>query len=555
MALLWSPVQTTAVEPRPRREGHAPALKRWLSTLLLTIWLSGCGTARPPSSGETDPAWALAVEQVRFDTHGIYPFDPLIGRAYIQAEKPIPINQTWYPDADQTLVRLFEDGIERPVLRIHTWPYGNEKLTLLVMVPVSRGLAVGGGGSNAFHPALIKTLERLAEGYRDHLYQLAVLFCWGATERRYPFLSDANVDEFITDFRQLTYPGTPEGSYLGCMESGLADLDWLQRTTPERADAARLERGTFPLFFAGQQNRRTEVLLLTDGLPFREGPLDTFSELLVRGNFPLHAVGVASTSEGERGLQRVAQLYDRRKLAGGLHLLQGQEQLEKQVKGLVDGWLSSSRSFVIEYLSGFSGVRGTAVPVWVSWRDGQFTSKEVRITPGLYQTGLRWVLRTLLVGGLLAALVFLFYRFKIWPFREQTRVLPCPEGCGHLIPDAWHECKFCKIRDVWGRLVLLSGDRAGTVYYLKNDYTVLGSGPQADVQLTHLKDYGIAPAHATLHRLENGEKILLQFEGVPVTVGDRRLMNGSLSLRFGDLITLGDAPIATILLRGVESTR
>lgn len=527
----------------------------WGALAVLMGLLSACSTRSPSQANETDPAYRLEVEQVRFAPRGPYPFDPLIGRAYVQAEKPIPVNGTWYPDADQTLVRIFEDGVERPVLKIHTWPQGSEKLTLMVVVPVSRGLAVGSGSSNAFHPALVKTLERLSQGYKDHFYQLAVLFCWGATERRYPFLSEANVDEFITDFRQLTYPGTPEGSYMDCMEGALADLDWLQRATPERAEAARLERGTFPLFFNGQQNGRTEVLLLTDGLPFREGPLDTFSDLLVRGNFPLHTIGVASTAEGERGLQRIEQLYERRKLAGSYHLIPGQEQLEGLVKGLVDGWLSPQKSFVIEYLSGFSGVRGTELPIWAAWRDGQFTSREIRATPGLYQTGLRWTLRALALLLVVGGLLFLLYRFRIWPFRESVQVVPCPEGCGHLIPDAWHECKFCRVREAWGRLVLLNGDRAGTIIYLKNDYYVLGSSPDADVLLTHLKEYQIQHTHATLHRLEEGEKLLLQFEGAPVTVGGKRLEQGSISLRFGDIISLGDGGISTILLRGVERTR
>lgn len=536
-----------------RRRG----LERLSLLLLLVLCLLqvSCSTRSRSKSGETDPAYRLEVEQVRFDARGVYPFDPLIGRAYVQAEKPIPVNTTWYPDSDQTLVRIFEDGVERPVLKIHTWPMGGEKLTVMVVVPVSRGLAVGSGSSNTFHPALVKTLERLAQGYKDHFYQLAVLFCWGATERRYPFLTDDNVDEFVTDFRQLTYPGTPEGSYLGCMESGLADLDWLQRATPERAEAARLERGTFPLFFNGQQNRRTEVLLLTDGLPFREGPLDTFSDLLVRGNFPLHTVGVASTTEGERGLRRIEQLYERRKLAGSFQLLPGQEKLEGEVKGLVDGWLSSQKSFVIEYLSGFSGVRGTEMPVWASWRDGQFTSREIRVTPGHYLTGLRWFLRCLAVGLVVGGFLYLLYRFRIWPFREEVQVVPCPEGCGHLIPDAWHECKFCRVRDAWGRLVLLNGDRVGTVYYLKHDYYVLGSGRDADVLVTHLPDYRIKPSHATLHRLQDGEKLLLQFDDAPVTVGERRLEQGSINLRFGDVIALGDSGITTILLRGVERVR
>lgn len=532
-------------------------LSSLLPSLLFSLlfFMVGCQQQALSPTGETDPAYQLEVEQVRFDTLGTYPFDPLIGRAYLQAEKPIPINKTWYPDPQQTMVRIFEDGVERPVLKIHTYPKDEEKLTLMVVIPVSRGLAVGGSTSNTFHPALVKTLERLAQGYKENFYQLAILFCWGATERRYPFQEAAQVEEFIADFKQLTYPGTPEGSYMGCMEGALADLDWLQRATPERAETARLERGTFPLFFKGHQNERTEVLLLTDGLPFREGPLDNFSDLLVRGNFPLHTLGVATTSEGERGLQRLQQLYERRKLAGSYELVAGQEQLEALVKERVDMWLSAQRSFVVEYLSGFSGVRGTEIPVWAAWRDGQFTSREVRVTPGHYLTGLRWVLRALMVGGLLGLIVYLMYRFQVWPFREDVKVVPCPEGCGHLIPDEWHECKFCRVKNVWGRLVLLNGDRAGTVIYLKDDAYVLGSAPDSDILLTHLKEYGIRRAHATLHRLQNGEKLMLQLEGAPVRVGEQRVENGTINLRFGDVISLGDTGLSTILLRGVERIR
>jgi hypothetical protein len=527
-----------------------------LATMIgvISLLLTACGQEQPSGQKETDPAYKLEVEQVRFVKKGIFPFDFLVGRAFLRSDKVIPSNYTWYPDPKSTAVRVFEDGLERPVLEIRPFAKYGKKVNILVVAMVTKGLAVGQGGGNDIQPQLRETLKSLAKGYDDNLYNLSVVLCWGKVERRYPFTSKDASAQFLTDMDALVYPGASEGSFMACLEPTLADLDWLQRATPEQAADATLKHGTMPLFFKDSQSWRTNVVLMTDGEPFREGSLDTFSDLIVKGNFPLYTLGVATSTEGEKGLARLRDLYERRKMGGDFILLPDHQPLPGKTQELINSWLDEAHAFVVEYLSGYSGIRGTEMPLWAAWKNGQYTSRQVRATPGSFNQPLRWTLRGLTVLLMIAGFVYFLYHFRIWPFREKVRVIPCPEGCGHLIPEDWPVCRFCELKGVWGRLVLLNGDRAGKVFFLRNDYYSIGSGRDDDIIVTSLPDLPVVPAHASLHWVQQGQKIVLRSESGSMQVARRKSAAPAVNLRFGDIVELGEGGVSAVLLRGVGRT-
>lgn len=512
---------------------------------------TACAQEEPGGQKDTDQAYRFGVEQVRFERKGVFPFDFLIGNAFLDSDKVIPGNYTWYPDSKATAIRIFEDGLERPVLKVQPVSDYRKKNNLLVIALVSEGLVVGQGGGKDVHPAFRSALKDLAKGFDDNLYNLAVVLCWGKVERRYPFTSKDTSAQYLTDMDALVYPGAAEGSFMSCLEPSLADFDWLQRATPEQAQDATLKNGTLPLFFNDAQNWRSNVVLLTDGEPFREGAIDTFADLLVKSNLSLYTVGLSVNTEGEKGLARIRDLYDRRKIGGSFTLVEQHEDLPKSLKNLIDRWMNDGHAFMVEYLSGFSGLKGTELNLWAAWKDGQYTTHQIKVVPGTYNLTLRLALRSLVIALLIGLFIFTLYYFKIWPFKERVRVIPCPEGCGHLIPEDWPVCRFCEMKGVWGRLVVLNGDKAGKVFFLKNDYYSMGSGNDDDIVLTHLSDFPVKSGHASIHWVQQGQKIVLRVDGGKAIV-DRRPVDGSaVNLRFGDVVELGDGGISAVLLRGI----
>ena len=527
---------------------------------VLLTGILGCGGDAPVSKKETDPAYRIEVEQVRFDRRGVFPFQFLIGTAFIQSEKPIPTNYTWYPDPKATALRVFEDGIERDVLTLKTFESYGKRPNLLVLVMVSKGLMVGPGGGTDVHPKLKEALKVLVEkGIKDtKLFNLAVVFCWGKVERRYPITSSDAADQYLVDMDNLLYPGDPEGSYMSCVEPNLADLDWLQRADPDKADEATRKFGTLPMFIKDEdvdsRNWRTNVVLLTDGEPFREGSLDVMTDLIVKGNFGLYTLGIPASPEGEKGLYRLQGLYERKKMGGNFLMLAGHEELPKTLMQTIDRWLNRGHAFVVEYLSGFSGKRGTTIPLWAAWKDGQYTSRQINVAPATYNLPLHYGLMAFVILLIIGLFIYLLYHFRIWPFRERVRVVACPEGCGHLIPEDWPVCKFCELKGVWGRLIVLNGDRAGKVYYLKNDYYSLGSGEDDDIVLTNLPDLPVQPGHGSVHWVQQGQKIVLKADNGPLAVGSRPVTGPAVNLRFGDILEVGEGGVAAVLLRGVGRT-
>lgn len=533
---------------------HFHPFKSFLAIVSFVLLLAGCGPDSPAGQKETDPAYRFSVEQVRYEKKGVFPFDFLIGNAFIDSDKVLPGNYTWYPDSKATAIRVFEDGAERSVLKVEPVTDKRKKINILVVALVSEGLVVGQGGGKEVNPAFRTALKDLAKGYDENLYNLAVVLCWGKVERRYPFTTKELSAQYITDMDSLVYPGAPEGSFMSCLEPSLADFDWLQRATPEQAQDATLKNGTLPLFFKDEQNWRSSVILLTDGEPFREGTIDIFADLVVKSNLSLYTVGLSVNTEGEKGLARLRDLYERRKIGGGFTLVEQHDQLPKSLKNLIDRWMNDGHAFVVQYLSGFSGLKGAEINLWAGWRDGQFTSRQIRVVPGTFNLTLRLVLRTLIVLSVIGLFVFGLYYFRIWPFKDRVRVIPCPEGCGHLIPEDWPVCKFCETKGVWGRLIILNGDKAGEVFFLKNDYYSLGSGNEDDIVITHLSGFSVAPNHASIHWVQQGQKIMLRIDGGKASVDKRRVDTPAVNLRFGDVMELGDGGISAMLLRGIGRT-
>ncbi len=533
---------------------------RFVALGALVAAVAGCGSGAPSGQKETDPAFRMEVEQVRFERRGVFPFEFLVGTAFIQSDKVIPANYTWYPDSKATAIRIFEDGLERDVLTVKMFETYGKRPNVLVIAMVSKGLMVGPGGGTDVHPKLREALKILVEkGIKDtKLYNLAVVFCWGKVERRYPILSDDAADQYLADMDNLVYPGDSEGSYMSCVEPNLADLDWLQRADPAKADEATRKYGTLPMFIKDDdvdgRNWRTNVILLTDGEPFREGPLDVMTDLIVKGNFGLYTMGVPASPEGERGLGRLRSLYERKKMGGNFIMLSGHEELPKALMKTIDRWFNRGHAFVVEYLSGFSGKRGTTIPLWAAWKDGQYTSRQIKVAPATFNLPLHYALMAFVVLLILGLFVYLLYHFRIWPFRERVRVVACPEGCGHMIPEDWPVCRFCELKGVWGRLIILNGDRAGRVYYLKNDYYSLGSGRDDDIILTNLPDLPVQPAHGSVHWVQQGQKVVLKSDSGPLFVESRAVTGPAVNLRFGDILEVGDGGVSAVLLRGVGRT-
>lgn len=525
-----------------------------LIACLSALFLSACAQEPPGGQKEVDPAFRFGVDQVRFVKKGIFPFDFLIGYAFLDSDKVIIGNDTWYPDPKRTAIRMFEDGIERSVLEVHRISDYKKKPNVLAIVMVTEGLVVGPGGGKDLHPGFRDTLKGLSQGYDDGHYNLSVVFCWGKVERRYPFTSKEVSAQYVTDMDALIYPGASEGSFMSCLEPNLADFDWMQRATKEQAQDATLKNGTLPMFITDSQNWRNNVLLITDGEPFREGTIDIFSDLIIKNNFSLYTVGVSSGSNQETGLARLFDLYERRKIGGSFIRVEEHEKMPKLTKSLIERWLSDGNSFVVEYISGFSGLKGTELNVWGSWKDGQYTSRQIRVVPGQFNNSLRLVLRSLVVLFLVVGFIYFLWYFKIWPFKEKLRVISCPEGCGHLIPEDWPVCRFCEMKGVWGRLVILNGDKTGKVFYLKNDYYSVGSGKDDDIIVTHLPEFPVQPAHASLHWVQQGQKIVIRTDGGATTVGTRKVEGNAANLRFGDVVELGEGGVSAVLLRGVGRT-
>lgn len=532
------------------------SILRWQLTLgiLLTLVLTSCGQTPPSGQKETDPAFRFGIEQIRFMKRGVFPFDFLIGRAFIDSDKVLPSNSTWYPDEKSTAIRIFEDGVERPVLTVSRISDLRQKTNILVVALVTEGLVVGQGGGKAVHPGFRDALKGLAQGFDENLFNLAVVLCWGKNERRYAFTTPEMSQQYVADMDALVYPGVPEGNFMGCIEPNIADFDWLQRATPEQAQEAALKNGTLPHFFKDNQNGRSAVILVTDGEPFREGSIDVFSDLIVKSNLSLYTVGLAANTEGEKGLARIRDLYERRKMGGSFVSVEQHEKLPKTVKSLIDRWMADGYSFVVDYVSGFSGIKGTELTLWGTWKDGQYTSRQIRVQPGTYNQTLRIVLRSLVILALFGLFIFTLYYFKIWPFREKVRVVNCPEGCGHLIPEDWPVCKFCETKGVWGRLIILNGDKAGEVFFLKNDYYSVGSGKEDDIVVTHLGELPVKPNHASIHWVQQGQKIVLRVDGGKASVARKNIDSGAVNLRFGDVMELGEGGVAAMLLRGVGRT-
>lgn len=541
---------------------------RGLGAVLLAslAWLvTGCGDDMEAEPEGPSTQRELAIEQVRFNEEGFFPYQILKGRMFLYSDKMInQLNRTWYPPVgklikDPTAVRVFEETDERPVLTLKRVTDYPNKMNLLTIVTVGPGIADSMVADSPLHPAFGKTLEALTLGADDGAFNLALALCWGDREWPERVRSDEQLATLVGDLRdgQYLYPGPSIGNPMDCMLPLIADLDWLQRATPEKAEEATKRNRTLHMFFPpDNQNWRSGVLLITDGTPFREGSLRDLVDVLQRTNFPLYTIGVNFSREGNEGLSRLRNLYETGSEEGaGLsgkfttvgNLAEAQNAIRQLQRRFVDD------TYVAEYISGFSGNRFKPLPrVEVKWFDNRYQSPPATVSPPKYLAWIRqalWALTGLLIISLI---VYILYINQIWPFNPKLRVVTCPTGCGRMIPDDWPRCKFCETDNAWGRLVLLSGDRAGEVFFLKEDTYSLGASPKDDIVLTQIAESPVKETHASLHWLRQGQKIVVQGRSGEVKLGEAPIPPGGANLAFGDILEFGDGGVSAILLRGVS---
>lgn len=542
----------------------------WWRLLLTLLLLVGNSSELSAQDGLVDPAQGaaldnqreLAVEQVRFQTKGYFPYQLLLGRMFLYSDKLIFSNETWYPNVgpiikDPTAVRVFEDTQERSVLTVKPVKSYGQKLNLLAIVAMGPGVADGAVPDSKFSPAFLQTLQTLRQGAEDGAYSLALAFCWGDREWPERLRADEQRDAAILAIQDETYlyPGPAIGNPLDCIQPLVADLDWLQRATPEKAEEATKRNRTLNMFFPPDaRNWRSGVLLITDGTPFREGSLAEFTDVLQRSNLPLYTLGITYSREGNEGLSRLRELYENKNgpaLAGTFNSVGNPLEMSSTLRRLSKRF--TDQTYVVEYISQYSGGSFKPLPqIEARWLDNRVASPASVVNPPGYLAWVRYSLWGLTVFLILALIVYLLYMNQVWPFNPKLQVVECPTGCGRMISKDWPRCKFCEMEKSWGRLVILNGDRAGEIFYLREDTYSLGAAASDDIVLTQIANTPVKETHASLHWLRQGQKIVVQGRTGEVRLSDHPIPAGGANLSFGDVVEFGEGGVAAILLRGVS---